>query len=317
MEAIEVHDLVKNYGQVTALKGIDLKVHKGEIFALLGPNGAGKTTLFSILSTLRRPTSGKAIVLGYDVMKNRSEIRNHIGIVFQEPAIDDRITALDNLRLMAVFYGFSQKESRDRARNVLEQLGMSDLEKRPPRKMSGGQKRRLELARAIVAKPELLFLDEATLGLDVDTRRMFWSQVKRLAENGTTIFLTTHYMEEAEIADRIAMIAKGEIVALDTPKKLKKRVSGGLIKLSTADNESALQWLKENDIEAKTGDEKIYIVSQDPSSLLPIVLKKLPQEVQTAEIHAPSLEDVFLTLTGRSLQDGEVALDIQDERRVS
>jgi ABC-2 type transport system ATP-binding protein len=317
MEAIEVNDLVKNYGQVTALKGIDLKVHKGEIFALLGPNGAGKTTLFSILSTLRRPTSGKAIVLGYDVMKNRSEIRNHIGIVFQEPAIDDRITALDNLRLMAVFYGFSQKESRDRARNVLEQLGMSDLEKRPPRKMSGGQKRRLELARAIVAKPELLFLDEATLGLDVDTRRMFWSQVKRLAENGTTIFLTTHYMEEAEIADRIAMIAKGEIVALDTPKKLKKRVSGGLIKLSTADNESALQWLKENDIEAKTGDEKIYIVSQDPSSLLPIVLKKLPQEVQTAEIHAPSLEDVFLTLTGRSLQDGEVALDIQDERRVS
>jgi len=317
MEAIEVHNLVKKYGPVVALKGIDLTIHKGEIFALLGPNGAGKTTLFSILSTLRRPTSGEATVLGLNVRKKRSEIRSHIGIVFQEPALDDRISALDNLRLMAVFYGFTQKESRNRALKVLEQLGMAELEKRPPRKMSGGQKRRLELARAIVAKPDLLFLDEATLGLDVDTRRMFWNQVQRLAKEGTTIFLTTHYMEEAEIADRIAMIAKGEIIALDSPDQLKKKVSGGLIKIKTKDNDSALKWLRDHNIEAKSGEEQIFIVSQDPSSLLPTVLKELPQEVQTAEIHAPSLEDVFLTLTGRTLQDGEVITDAKNRRNTS
>lgn len=302
---IQVQNLCKQYDEVEALKGIDLTVEEGEIFALLGPNGAGKTTLFSILATLRKPTSGMAMVMDKDVTIHREAIRQQIGIVFQEPALDDRLSARDNLMLMALFYGIPRKKARERAEEVLRLLEISHFANREPRKLSGGQKRKLELAHAIIAEPKLLFLDEATLGLDVDARRNFWDEVQKLADKGSTIFLTTHYMEEAEVADRIALIDQGNIIAVDTPKALKEKVGGGLIRMDTEDNEAVLQQLKAEGLQAESSKEGLFVISNDPSALLPSILSNISQKVTRAEIREPSLEDVFLTLTGRSLKNGE------------
>ena len=235
--------MVKRYGSVQALRGIDLTVQKGEMFALLGPNGAGKTTLFSILATLRTPTEGSAKVLGHDVVAARNEVRRAMGIVFQEPAIERRLTGRDNLLLMGLFYGLSTSAARRRASELLEGLGIADAADRPADKLSGGQRRKLELARALVTDPQILFLDEATLGLDVDARRVFWGHVRALTASGRAVFFTTHYMEEAEVADRIALIDAGRIVALDTPRALKARLGGGVIRLETDDDARAREWL--------------------------------------------------------------------------
>ena len=305
--AITVRSLIKDYGPVHALRGIDLEVRRGEVFALLGPNGAGKTTLFSILATLRKPTSGDARVFGKDVEHERTAIRREIGIVFQEPALDRQLSARANLELMGLFYGLPRRRARERAEATLERLGMSENAERPPERLSGGQRRRLELARAIISEPRLLFLDEATLGLDVDARRSFWDTVRDLAAGGTTVFLTTHYMEEAEIADRIAMIADGRIVALDAPERLRESVGGGLVRLSTDDDGGALAWLGERGYRAEPSEEGLFIVTDEPASLLPELLKNLPQTVMRAEVRQPSLEDAFLRLTGTTLERGTSA----------
>ncbi|MCB0108337.1 MAG: ABC transporter ATP-binding protein [Caldilineaceae bacterium] len=305
--AIEVIDLVKNYDDVEALKKVTLQVQKGEIFALLGPNGAGKTTLFSILATIRRPTSGTAKVFDMDVTEQKLAVRKRIGIVFQEPALDEQISAQDNLELMGLFYGLSRRRARARAGEVLGDLAMSDLADRAPEKLSGGQKRKLELARAIIASPDLLFLDEATLGLDVNARHSFWETVTQLAANGTTVFLTTHYMQEAAIAHRIALMTAGEIVALDTPDGLRSQVGEGLVHLDTEDNTKARQWLQEHEFRIQDmQQEGIFIISEQPQRVLSQVLKGLPTTVTRAEIREPSLDDAFLKLTGQTLDESQV-----------
>lgn len=314
-DAIVVAGLTKDYGDVTALRGIDLTVAAGEVFALLGPNGAGKTTLFSILATLRRPTRGRAEVFGRDVVNDRTAIRKQIGIVFQEPALDLQLSARDNLELMGLFYGLRRGKARDRADATLQRLGMADQAERSPERMSGGQKRRLELARAIISSPRLLFLDEATLGLDVDARRAFWDTVRGLAREGTTVFLTTHYMEEAEIADRIALIARGDIVALDTPDALRARVGGGMVRLATDDDDGARGWLSEHGYDAEPSEEGLFLVSEDPAGVLPEILGRLPQTVRRAEVRRPSLEDAFLALTGTSLDGGDAPAAVRGGRR--
>jgi ABC-2 type transport system ATP-binding protein len=302
--AVDVRALVKHYGGVKALRGVDLAVMPGEMFALLGPNGAGKTTLFSILATLRAPTSGEARVLGRDVTTERDAIRREMGIVFQEPAIEQRMSGRENLVLMGLLYGRSLSAAGRRATEVLGQLGIPELAGRIAREMSGGQRRKLELARALVSDPRILFLDEATLGLDVDARRMFWGQVRALADSGRTVFFTTHYMEEAEVADRIALIDAGRIVALGTPRELKARLGGGIVTLTTDDDARARTWLAEHGLAAEPGDRTIMIVHPDPAAILPDLLRNLPVRVERAEVHAPSLEDVFLKLTGRGLEGG-------------
>jgi ABC-2 type transport system ATP-binding protein len=300
--AVDVRALVKNYGKVEALRGVDLAVGKGEMFALLGPNGAGKTTLFSILATLRTPTSGSATVLGRDVVSDRDAIRREMGIVFQEPAIEQRLSGRDNLFLMGLLYGHTIKGARKRAVEILEQLGVADIADRPVQKLSGGQRRKLELARALVTDPKILFLDEATLGLDVDARRSFWGQVRVLAHEGRTVFFTTHYMEEAEVADRIALIDSGRIVALGSPRELKDRIGGGIMMLTTDDDALARSWLVERGFRPEAGGSGITLVQPDPAAVLPDLLRNLPVKVLRAEVHEPSLEDVFLKLTGRGLQ---------------
>ncbi len=297
--AVAVAGLVKRYGEVEALRGIDLTVQPGERFALLGPNGAGKTTLFSILATLRTPTAGTARVLGRDVVTERDAVRRAMGIVFQEPAIEQRLSGRDNLLLMGLLYGLPSAAARKRADEILGSLGLAEAAGRPAKNLSGGQRRKLELARALVTDPQILFLDEATLGLDVDARRGFWTHVRTLAAAGRTVFFTTHYMEEAEVADRIALIDAGRIVALDTPRALKARLGGGVIRLQTDDDALARTWLAERGWAAEAGGTELMLVHADPAAVLPELLRHLPVKVRRAEVHEPSLDDVFLKLTGR------------------
>jgi ABC-2 type transport system ATP-binding protein len=299
--AIDVRGVVKRYGKVEALRGIDLTVGTGEMFALLGPNGAGKTTLFSILATLRAPTEGTARVLGLDVHADRDAVRRAMGIVFQEPALEQRLSGRDNLQLMGLFYGLGPAGAKKRAAELIAELGLSEAADRPANTLSGGQRRKLELARALVTDPRILFLDEATLGLDVDARRMFWTQVRALAAAGRTVFFTTHYMEEAEVADRIALIDSGRIVALDTPQALKARLGGGVVRLKTDDDAQARAWLTGRGYTPEPGGRELMLVHADPAALVPEILRELPTKVQRVEVNAPSLEDVFLQLTGRGL----------------
>ncbi len=302
--AVDVQGVVKRYDKVEALRGIDLTVHAGERFALLGPNGAGKTTLFSILATLRAPTAGAARVFGLDVVAQRDAVRRAMGVVFQEPAIEQRLSGRDNLLLMGLFYGLGSAAAKRRATQILAELGLADAADRPAKNLSGGQRRKLELARALVTDPKILFLDEATLGLDVDARRGFWAQVSALADTGRTVFFTTHYMEEAEVADRIALIDAGRIVALDTPRALKARIGGGVVKLRTENNARARTWMTEHALGPEPGGDEITLVHPDPAAALPELLRHLPVKVLRAEVHEPSLEDVFLKLTGRGLDGG-------------
>ena len=306
--AVEVEGLVKHYGKVEALRGIDLTVGEGELFALLGPNGAGKTSLFSILATLRAPTEGRARVLGHDVVAERDTVRRSIGIVFQEPAIEQGLSVRDNLRLMGSLYGLKSADVRRRAEELLTKLQLTETAARPARTLSGGQRRRVELARALVTDPRVLFLDEATLGLDVDARRGFWKHVRGLASTGRAVVFATHYMEEAEVADRIALIAEGRIVALDTPQALKARLGGGIIRLRTEDDARAREWLAGRGY-APAGTREILLEQNDPASVLPVLLRELPVRVERVEVHAPSLEDVFLKLTGRGLVEEEPAAE--------
>ena len=305
--AIEARSLHKRYGAVHALRGIDLVVRRGEMFALLGPNGAGKTTLFSIHATLLRPSEGEARVLGHDTVRERARVRERIGIVFQEPALEGKLSVRDNLYLMGLFYRLSSRAAKARSEELLHTLGLEEVAEREAQKLSGGQKRRVELARALVASPDLLFLDEATLGLDVDARRQFWGEARRYSQRGGTVFLTTHYMDEAEPADRIALIDHGRILALDTPQALKNRIGGGVLLLATADDAQAAAWLHERGFEPEVGARGVLLVVPEPAAVLPEVLAQLPVRTHRAEIHEPSLEDVFLKLTGRALEDGQAA----------
>jgi ABC-2 type transport system ATP-binding protein len=298
--------VTKRYGQVEALRGLDLTVQPGEMFALLGPNGAGKTTLFSILATLRVPTEGRAEIFGMDVVRQRSEVRHAMGIVFQEPAIEQRLSGFDNLLLMGMLYGLSRSAAKTRARAILSDLALGEAGDRPANTLSGGQRRKLELARALVTDPKILFLDEATLGLDVDARRLFWSHVRGLVAAGRTVFFTTHYMEEAEVADRIALIDSGRIVALDTPRALKARLGGGVIRLKTDDDAAARTWLASQGFVPEPTVPELTVLHADPAAVLPEILRSLPVRVHRAEVREPSLEDVFLKMTGRGL-GGEAA----------
>lgn len=314
--AVELRGVCKRYGKVEALRGVDLTVRIGEKFALLGPNGAGKTTLFSILATLRAPSEGSARVLGLDVTISRDAVRHAMGIVFQEPALEQRLSGRDNLVLMGLFYGLSTGAAKKRAAEIIADLGLNDVVDRPAATLSGGQKRKLELARSLVSNPRILFLDEATLGLDVDARRAFWAQISSLAASGRTIFFTTHYMEEAEVADRIALIDAGRIVALDTPKALKARIGGGVIRLKTDDDESARTWLREHGFTPENTTEDVMLVHADPATALPELLRNLPVKVQRVEVHEPSLEDVFLKLTGRGFSgENDAAAPARGPRR--
>lgn len=308
MDVIEASNLVKRFGELEAVKGVSFSVKEGEIFGFLGPNGAGKTTTINILCTLLKPTDGQAKVNGHDVVKERSQVRQSIGLVFQEPALDDYLTAEQNLRFHGYAYGIPKNVLEPRLKELLEMMELWDRRKGKINTYSGGMKRRLEIARGLLHHPRVLFLDEPTLGLDPQTRRRIWDYIHDLRKReNLAIFMTTHYMDEAENCDRIAIIDYGRTVALDTLEKLKDSVGGDVISVKTEDNEEAMRLL-EGQYKLKPGIENGIISFTVPhgEEFLPKFVSGFPLRLLSIGLRRPTLEDVFLKLTGRNIREQEV-----------
>ena len=302
---IEAKGLVKKYGQLEAVRGIDLEVRQGEIFGFLGPNGAGKSTTISMLCTLLRPTAGSASVAGIDVVHDPARVRQRIGLVFQDPSLDDQLTGRENLEFHAFIYSVPAGQRRERIDKMLELLQLSDRAASQVRTYSGGMKRRLEIARGMLHEPQILFLDEPTLGLDPQTRRNIWTHLNDLrARTGVTIFMTTHYMDEAEYCDRIAIIDKGQIVALGTPDQLKAMVGGDVVTMTSSKPEDALEEIqKVLGVVPTRDDGTLRMEVPDGRKFVPRLVRELTVPVDTISLRRPSLDDVFLKLTGRAIRD--------------
>ncbi len=307
--AIEVCELSKQFKTVLAVDRVSFKVGTGEIFGFLGPNGAGKTTTVRMLCTLTRPTSGSARVAGYDVCTQSSAVRRSIGIIFQDPSLDDRLTATENLRFHAMVYKVPRNEIKRRITEALSWMGLSERSHDLVRNFSGGMKRRLEIARGLLHSPKVFFLDEPTLGLDPQTRSRIWERLLELRrQQNMTLFLTTHYMDEAEKCHRIAIIDHGRIIALDTPAGLKAQVQGDCIKLTTADNSKAAEEIKlRYGISPTMADGELTFSVPAGDEFVPRLVRELSVPVRSVTLRPPTLEDVFLKLTGREIRDEEAS----------
>jgi len=306
---IQATGLVKRYGEVEAVRGIDLEVRAGEIFGFLGPNGAGKSTTISILCTLLKPTAGTARVAGIDVEHDPARVRQRIGLVFQDPSLDDQLTGRENLEFHAFIYSVPSSERRRRIDEMLALLQLTDRANSQVKTYSGGMKRRLEIARGMLHQPQILFLDEPTLGLDPQTRQTIWAHVNELRDSkGVTIFMTTHYMDEAEFCDRIAVIDKGKIVALGTPDELKSMVGGDVVTITSSQPEVAAHEIKEIlGVTPAREDGTLRMEVPDGKAFVPRLVRELKAPVDTVSMRRPSLDDVFLKLTGRAIRDEEAS----------
>src|ERR1700688_115170 len=302
---ISVRDLVKTYGKVEAVRGIDLEVGPGEIFGFLGPNGAGKSTTISILCTLIRPTSGVAEVAGFDVREDPSAVRARIGLVFQDPSLDGQLTGRENLEFHAYLYGLPAATRKQRIDDALSIVELTDRAESTVLTYSGGMRRRLEIARGILHYPQVLFLDEPTLGLDPQTRNKIWDYLHTVrAREHMTIFMTTHYMDEAEFCDRIAIIDQGNIVALGTPSELKSRVGGDVVTITTPDTGVAFDEIRRvMHLEAIQVDGTLQVEVPDSASFMPRLFSELTVPITAVSARRPSLDDVFLKLTGRAIRE--------------
>lgn len=305
---IVVKDLVKKFKNVTAVDGISFEVRDAELFGLLGPNGAGKTTTIKILTTLLPATSGFASVAGFDVSKYRNEVRQNIGMVFQEPALDKQLTGSENLDFHARMYGMKKKVRQNRLKEVLNLVELTDKKNDLVETYSGGMQRRLEIARGLMHAPKVLFLDEPTLGLDAQTRRKIWEYIMRLNKTQhTTILLTTHYMEEADyLCQRVGIIDRGKIVAIDTPRNLKNTISADVVTLDLecGDYEAFRRLPFVNEL-VKHGT-RISLSLKNGEHQIPPLMEYAQAnaiKVKSVELHKPSLEDVFLHLTGSTIRE--------------
>jgi len=316
MHVIEAERLTKRFGEVLAVDEVTFQVREGEIFGFLGPNGAGKTTTINMLITLIRPTKGTAKVAGYDVIREPGKVRKKIGVVFQDPTLDRRLTGWENLYIHGRLYGIPSGELRSKIRELIEFVELKGWENRIVQYYSGGMMRRLEIARALLYNPEILFLDEPTLGLDPQSRAKVWDYIRQIKkEDGMTIFLTTHYMEEAEkLCDRVAIIDHGRIIALGAVEELKSKVGNEIIYLNTSfdgqenifiDRVRSLDSIRDLKV---LKDGIISLSVNNAPETIPRVLKeaqKLGVEIREVRYLRPSLEDVFLQLTGKGLRDEE------------
>ncbi len=313
--AVSVLDLVKNYGEVEAVRGIEFEVSAGEIFGFLGPNGAGKSTTINMLCTLVRPSGGEARVAGHDVVTERDEVRRNIGLVFQDTTLDSYLTAEQNLRLHAELYGVPREAVRPRMEQVMEMVGLWERRGSLVGTFSGGMKRRLEIARGLLHSPRVLFLDEPTVGLDPQTRSSIWSYIRELkAREDITIFMTTHYMDEAEYCDRIAIMDQGRIIVLDTPEALKASVGQDRIQIHTDDDEAAIAELAERfEVEAKVLEGLVTFGVGEGEQFVPRLFAQLEVPIRSVNVSRPSLDDVFMSYTGTTIRDAESGAS--DQRR--
>ncbi|MGB9716397.1 MAG: ATP-binding cassette domain-containing protein [Thermodesulfovibrionales bacterium] len=306
---IKVENLTKRFDGITAVNNISFGVEEGTIFGFLGPNGAGKTTTINILCTLLSPTSGKAFIAGYDCMKQPSDVRKSIGIVFQDTTLDKDLTAYENLIFHAYLYNVPKEEMRNRVENALKFVDLFERKDDLVKKFSGGMKRRLEVARGLIHRPRVLFLDEPTLGLDPQSRSSLWEFITKLPEqHNVTVFMTTHYMEEAEVCDRIAIIDKGEIIAMGSPEELKKIVGGDIVYIRTADNVNArreIERLLNLEVAEKNGE--LYMTCDLGDTCIPEMMRKIGEKVISIRLQKPTLNDVFLKLTGKAIREGEAS----------
>jgi ABC-2 type transport system ATP-binding protein len=304
---VSARGLVKRYGPVTAVDGIDLEVVAGETFGFLGPNGAGKSTTISMLCTLVTPTAGTAQVNGHDVVRDRDAVRSSIGLVFQDPTLDVYLTAAQNLRFHAELYGLPRAAVAERMERVLTMVGLWERRDALVNTFSGGMKRRLEIARGLMHLPRVLFLDEPTIGLDPQTRASIWEYLGELQrDEDTTIFLTTHYMDEAEYCDRIGIIDHGRIIALDTPSALKASVGRDRVQIRTADDAAAIAALGERfDVEAAMAEGAVTFGVAHGESFVPRLFAELGVPIHAVSVSRPSLDDVFMSYTGKTIRDAE------------
>jgi ABC-2 type transport system ATP-binding protein len=307
--AVSVSGLVRRYGEVEAVRGIDLTVDADETFGFLGPNGAGKSTTINILCTLIRPTAGSARVAGYDVVRERDDVRRNIGLVFQDTTLDGYLTAERNLRLHAELYGMPRGLVAPRVRDVLDIVGLWDRRNSKVSTFSGGMKRRLEIARGLLHSPRVLFLDEPTIGLDPQTRASMWSYIRELRNREhITIFMTTHYMDEAEYCDRIAIIDQGKIIALDTPQALKASIGKDRVQMHTEDDARALDALREQfGITATMAEGAVTFAVEEGEQFIPKLFSDFPVAIRSVNVSRPSLDDVFMSYTGTTIRDAEAS----------
>jgi ABC-2 type transport system ATP-binding protein len=316
---IQATGLVKRYGELEAVRGIDLEVRAGEIFGFLGPNGAGKSTTISILCTLLSPTAGTASVAGIDVVRDSAGVRQRIGLVFQDPSLDDQLTGRENLEFHAFIYSVPSAERRRRIDEMLALVQLTERAGSQVKTYSGGMKRRLEIARGMLHQPQVLFLDEPTLGLDPQTRRSIWAHLNELrSQKGITIFMTTHYMDEAEFCDRIAIIDLGKIVALGSPDELKAMVGGDVVTItSSRPDDAAREIIEILGVTPSRDNGSLRMEVPDGKAFVPRLVRELTAPVDTVTLRRPSLDDVFLKLTGRAIRDEEASTKDQNRAMAS
>jgi ABC-2 type transport system ATP-binding protein len=308
-KVIETIDLAKRFGELIAVDKLNIVVEQGEIFGLLGPNGAGKTTTISMLCTILKPSYGTAKVNGFDIVKQATQVRKSIGIVFQDPSVDDRLTGRENLHMHANLYGVPPSEQKTRIEKVLKLVELEDRADDILRTYSSGMRRRLEIARGLIHYPKILFLDEPTIGLDPQTRKHIWIYIEELREtHDITIVLTTHYMEEADkLSDRVAIMDYGKIVALDTPAKLKETLEGDVITIKTTEAEKLSPILAKimNIQRTLISDDQLELTVKEGEAILPKIVEAAAKSninVEAVLLREPSLEDVFLHYTGRAIR---------------
>jgi len=321
--AIETFALTKRYGKILALDGLDLKIQPGEVFGLLGPNGAGKTTAISMLCTVNSPTAGTALVNGFDIRRQADKVRRSIGIVFQDPSIDDRLTGRENMMLHATLYDISAAIAKARIKELMGLVGLIDRADSPMKTYSGGMRRRLELARGLLHSPRVLFLDEPTLGLDPQTRQHLWSHIEELAKKSNiTVILTTHYMEEAErLCSRIGIIDSGRIKVVDTPNNLIGALQGDVVTVVTSSPYDLLQRIKELAFtrQAEIVDGAVRLQLSDAEKKVPVIVELASSagiELKSVSIHKPTLNDVFLHYTGREIRAEEAENEMRKVMRI-
>jgi len=308
--AVSVKGLAKRYGEVEAVRGIDFEVRGGEIFGFLGPNGAGKSTTINMLCTLVRPTDGSALVAGHDVVSERDDVRRNIGLVFQDTTLDGYLSAEQNLRLHAELYGVPRELVGERMRQVMEMVGLWERRASLVNTFSGGMKRRLEIARGLLHSPRVLFLDEPTVGLDPQTRSSIWRYIRELkAREDITIFLTTHYMDEAEYCDRIAIMDQGRIIVLDTPEALKAKVGKDRVQIETDDDQAAIAALRKRfGIDATVAEGMVTFGVLEGEHFVPRLFDEWDPAhppIRSVSVARPSLDDVFMSYTGTTIRDAE------------